>query len=165
MLRMWLAAVCSEITSRAPISRLLRPSATSARICTSRGESGDVADFVLAPNAAIYLADQEEAGRRELYRAGLGGGARAKLSVALKPDWDVFGPVDGDGPARILPTAAASSTRSGATTRMTPSSTAFRSRVRDRRRCSSTLRSRSPWPGSSRSTTGSAPTAGASSTR
>ena len=39
MLRMWLAAVCSLIDSSAPISRLLRPRATSSRICASRGES------------------------------------------------------------------------------------------------------------------------------
>ncbi len=39
MLRMWLAAVCSLIASSLPISLLLRPRATSARICASRAES------------------------------------------------------------------------------------------------------------------------------
>ena len=39
MLRTWLAAVCSLIESVAPSRRLLRPRATSSRICASRGDS------------------------------------------------------------------------------------------------------------------------------
>ena len=77
MLRMWFAAVCSLINSAAPISRLLRPPATSSRICTSRADrpSGQRRRPDRRPESRAPRAQQRRhpdplGERRRLVRAG-----------------------------------------------------------------------------------------------
>ncbi len=97
------ATVGTSELFRVPLTLTPEPDPPTTRINGPLVAGGDVSDFVLAPNAVVYRADQDTDGTRELYRAALGGGARAKLSTPLEPRWEVFGPVDGSGPARILP--------------------------------------------------------------
>ena len=60
MLRTWLSTVCSEMNRRAPISLLVRPSATSRATSASRFESGPAPALVRSRDGGLAgLAERE----------------------------------------------------------------------------------------------------------
>ena len=87
---------------RVPLTLAPEPDPPTTRVNGPLAAGGDVDGFVLsAGGPAVYRADESTDNVRELYRAGLGGGARAKLSRPLPAGWEVRMPVEGDGIARV----------------------------------------------------------------
>jgi len=70
---------------RVPLTLAPDPVPPTTRINGPLAAGGDVSDFVLAPNAVVYLADEDTNDRRELYRVGLGGGVRASSAPRSRP--------------------------------------------------------------------------------
>ena len=90
---------------RVPLTLTPAPDPPTTRLNGPLASGGDVGAFKLAPSNSnvIYEADESTDGVNELYRVNLAGGGRVRLSRTLPPNWDLVPPVQGDGPARIVP--------------------------------------------------------------
>jgi Tol biopolymer transport system component len=76
---------------RVPLTLSPAPDPPTARLNGPLVAGGEVADFTLAANLALYRADEDTNDVPELYRVRLGGSERVKLNAPLAPGWRVGG--------------------------------------------------------------------------
>ena len=152
---------------RVPLTLTPAPDPPTSRLNGPLVAGGDVSEFLLSPSdtLAVYRADQDTDGVRELYRVRLGGAENVKLNPPLNPGWEVGlrASPTATGRPRSRPTAAGSCSRRRSTS---PAGLSKLYSAPSGGPNGAAVRIDRALPGSTpRPTTSPAPTAAASSTR